>query len=323
MVLKKIRQIIEDSLPGIYSQTLAPREGVIVNVGRAKADATICDEFMPVYAVDVRLLNEAGESDEDMSILASLPLPLNHGGGESGFFGAPGEGMRVVISFIYGLPSKPYIQTILPTGAGMPGIKRGEMIWTQGAGISQSVDRAGNWKRETNKTILDSCDTLSTTAREHNETIGNRNTKVKGHWLIKCFGFFKVFAFGSISIVSGARVNLSAAETLNLTTAKDLNASAAENITLKCAKKINQEAAEEHHTTSPKVYIGSETVDLVAMVESLAEQLAALDDAVKGHTHGGVPENTPIAAPDSFSSVKSAVNAIKSKVAGIKVAEAS
>ena len=53
MVLKIITRMIQDLLPGIYAQQLAPREGVIVNIGRAKESATMSDEFMPVYAVDV------------------------------------------------------------------------------------------------------------------------------------------------------------------------------------------------------------------------------------------------------------------------------
>ena len=239
MVLKQIRRIIKDSLPGIHADILAPREGVVVNVGRASKEAVLSDEFMPVYAVDVQLLNAAGEPDELIPVLQSLPLPLNNGGGESGFYGAPQEGMKVVVSFIYGLPNKPYIQTVLPSNASVPGIKRGDMIWTQGEGISQSIDRAGNWKRETNKTITDTCDAMTTNAREQNENIGIRNTKVKGHWLVKCFGFFKVKAFGSVSILSGARMNLSAAETLNLTSVNDLNINTAQKLTAKAKKEID------------------------------------------------------------------------------------
>ena len=319
MVLRTITKIIQDLLPGIYAQQLAPREGVIVNIGRAKEDATMSDEFMPVYAVDVLVLNARGEPDEDMPVLESLPLPMNNGGPESGFYGQPHEGMKVVISFIYGLPNKPYIQTILPTDASVPGIKRGDMIWTQGEGISQSIDRAGNWKRETNKTILDSCHSYTLNARQSSETTGNKTTDVKGHWINKIVGMFKVRVMGSISLLSGARFNIAAAETLNLKSATEINIEASDNINMESAKSIKQTATKEHHTLAPKVYIGSASVDLVAQVEALAAQVAALDDSVKGHTHAGVAEYAAILAPDSFTSVKSSVNAIKGKVTEIKL----
>ncbi len=322
-----IKKLITDLLPAIYADQLASREAVIVNIGRAKQAATMNDEFMPVFAVDVQLLNAAGEVDERMPILESLPLPLSNGGFESGFVGQPHEGLKVVVGFIYGLASKPYIQTILSTDVSMPGLKRGDMTWTQGAGISQSIDRAGNWKRETTKNILDSCDSYTVQARQSNEMTGNKSAEIKGHWLNRIHGMFKLRVMGSVSLLSGARFNIAAAETLNLKSATDVNVEASNNINIESVKDISVKSAEnikstavkENHIIAPKVYIGSASVDLVAKVESLAGQVSALDDLVKAHTHGNGNLGSPTTAPVAWVGVKSDVDAIKADVAKIKV----
>jgi hypothetical protein len=69
-----------------------------------------------------------GEPDTKLPILAGVPLPLPTGGEEMGIYKFPEEGTQVVVCFAYGLPNKPYIQTILPHGLSMPSVSKGDQV---------------------------------------------------------------------------------------------------------------------------------------------------------------------------------------------------
>jgi uncharacterized protein involved in type VI secretion and phage assembly len=61
--------------------------------------------------------------------LAGVPLPLPTGGEEMGIYAFPEEGTQLVVCFAYGLPHRPYIQTILPHGLSMPSVPKGDQVW--------------------------------------------------------------------------------------------------------------------------------------------------------------------------------------------------
>jgi len=325
MAERLIKRILKNLIPKIYSEYLAPKEAVIVNVGRLSKEAVLDDAFLPSYAVDVRLLNTNGDIDESLPVLQSLPLPLNHGGGESGFYGVPKEGMNVVVHFIGGMASKPYIQTILSTGSTVPGLKRGDMVWSKGEGVHQKLDHSGNWERKTNQDIFDSCDTLNQQARSVNEIIGQKNSEIKGHWLSKCVGYFKVMAMGCISIVSGARLNISAAETLNMislndmnvSTAKKLNVNSKEDMTLASEKKTTINSTGDMALKSGgKVHVGSDTVNLVKQVSDLADQVNKLATFSAAQLYGGTGSAVSPDAADA-TGVGTKATSIKDYVDGL------
>lgn len=95
----------------------------------APADAGICDDFRPRYAVDIVVLGPDDEPDPTMPPLSGVPPPLPTGGEEMGIYAFPEEGTRVVVCFAYGLPNKPYTQSILPHGLSMPKVPNGEQVW--------------------------------------------------------------------------------------------------------------------------------------------------------------------------------------------------
>ena len=61
-----------------------------------------------------------------------------------GIYAFPEEGTRVVVCFAYGLPNKPYIQSILPHGLSMPKVPKGDQVWQHSAAAQQRVDADGN-----------------------------------------------------------------------------------------------------------------------------------------------------------------------------------
>ncbi len=46
-----------------------------------------------------------------------------------------------MVCFAYGLPHKPYIQTILPHGLSMPSVPKGDQVWQHSEACQQRVTR--------------------------------------------------------------------------------------------------------------------------------------------------------------------------------------
>lgn len=130
-----------------------PAFALVQGVAHASAQSGICDNFRPRYAVDLQVLAEDGELDPNLPILAGVPLPVPVGGDEMGFFAFPAEGTMVVVNFAYGMPSKPFIQTILPHGLSLPKVPKGDQVWQHSETAQQRVDADGNWSRQTDGRI--------------------------------------------------------------------------------------------------------------------------------------------------------------------------
>ena len=92
----------------------------------APTQSGICDNLRPRYAVDLQVLAENGDPDPNLPILAGVPLPVSVGDNEIGFFAFPQEGTIVVVNFAYGMPSKPFIQTILHLGQSLSKLPKGD-----------------------------------------------------------------------------------------------------------------------------------------------------------------------------------------------------
>ena len=115
-----IKRAVERQFPELSGGYHLPRFALVQGVADAPAQSGICDNFRPRYAVDLQVLAEDGEPDPNLPILAGVPLPVPVGGDEMVFFAFPAEGTMVVVNFAYGMPSKPFIQTILPHGLSLP-----------------------------------------------------------------------------------------------------------------------------------------------------------------------------------------------------------
>ena len=138
-----IRRSVERQFPELTGGYHLPRFARVIAVADAPASAGICDDFRPRYAVDIEVLGPDGEPDPQLPQLAGVPLPLPTGGEEMGMYAFPEEGTQVVVCFAYGLPNKPYIQTILPHGLSMPKVPKGDQVWQHSEAAQQRVDADG------------------------------------------------------------------------------------------------------------------------------------------------------------------------------------
>jgi hypothetical protein len=129
-------------------------------------------------------------------------------GDESGQFGFPKEGTKVVICFRYGSPGHPYIHAILPQGLALPPCEPGEQIWQHSVGNHQKVDKDGNWERQTSGKITDDSMEREIRADENLEEYGSSKKTVEGDDIEEIDGSKQIEALGALILKAAANLQL-------------------------------------------------------------------------------------------------------------------
>lgn|GEM_PF-355478 len=195
----------------------------VVAVADAPVGAGICDDFRSHYAVDIEVMGPDGDPDTRLPILAGVPLPLPTGGEEMGIYAFPEEGTQVVVCFAYGLPHKPYIQTILPYGLSMPSLPKGDQVWQHSEACQQRVDADCNCLRQTDGKILDEAIEREVEAMGNTERFESYTRTVDDHSTESVEGIKKLEALGALKLLSGGSASLAAVDDLHQATGRDLN----------------------------------------------------------------------------------------------------
>ena len=299
-----IRRTVERQFPEIAGGYHLPRFARVVGVADAPAAAGLCNDFRPRLAVDVEVLGADGEPDQELPILAGVPLPVPVGGNEMGFYAFPEEGTTVVVSFAYGLPHKPYIQQILPHGLSLPRVPKGDQVWQHSEAAQQRVDAAGNWLRQTDGQIHDQAMERTVEALANAEHYQSHQVEVDDHSTESVGGIKKVEAVGALKLLSGGSASLAAIDDLHQATGRDLNLVVGQTHNATVGGDMRERIQGMRKSMASTTWVGSEGVnalqvlcDLIDLVEQLASQLAS-------HTH--VPGPTPSPADASQFSAKAA-----------------
>lgn len=294
-----IRRSVERQFPELTGGYHLPRFARIVAVADAPAGAGICDDFRPRYAVDIEVLGPDGEPDPQLPQLAGVPLPLPTGGEEMGMYAFPEEGTQVVVCFAYGLPNKPYIQTILPHGLSMPKVPKGDQVWQHSEAAQQRVDADGNWLRQTDGKIQDKAierevEALANQERfqSHTQTIDDHSTETVG-------GVKKIEALGALKLLSGGSASLAAVDDLHQATGRDLNLVVGQKHNATVGGDMQERiqglrasvAGVSQNLQAPKSWIGSERVNLFKIVCDTLDLLQEMNTQLAAHTH--VPGAAP------------------------------
>ena len=299
-----IKRSVERQFPELTGGYHLPRFARVVGIADAPAGPSMCDDFRPRYAVDIEVLTPDGEADPDLPMLSGVPLPLPSGGDEMGMFAFPQEGTQVVVCFAYGLPHKPYIQTILPHGLSLPKVPKGDQVWQHSDAVQQRVDAEGNWLRQTDGKIRDH------SLEREVETLGNRekyqshDQDVENHSTEEVGGIKRINALGALKLLSGGTASLASVDDLHQATGRDYNlvvgkthnASVGGDMQEKIGGLRKSMAGVSQRLIAPKNHVGSEGVnifqvlcDTLDLIEQLATELAA-------HTHGPSPVPTQAGA---------------------------
>ncbi|RBH53185.1 MULTISPECIES: hypothetical protein [Pseudomonas] len=296
-----IRRSVERQFPELTGGYHLPRFARVVAVADAPANTGICDDFRPRYAVDIEVLGPDGEPDASLPQLSGVPLPLATGGEEMGIYGFPGEGTTVVVCFAYGLPHKPYIQTILPHGLSMPRVPKGDQVWQHSEACQQRVDADGNWLRQTDGKIQDKAIEREVEAMGNTERFQNHTRSVDDHSTESVGGIKKIEALGSLKLLSGGAASLAAVDDLHQATGRDLNLVVGQKHNATVGGDMEERiqglrksvAAVSQQMVAPKTWLGSEGVNVLQVLCDLLDLVQQMNVQLAGHTHVSGPAPTP------------------------------
>ena len=292
-----IRRSVERQFPELTGGYHLPRFARVVAVADAPAGAGICDDFRPRYAVDIEVLGPDGEPDSKLPILAGVPLPLPTGGEEMGIYAFPEEGTQVVVCFAYGLPHKPYIQTILPHGLSMPSVPKGDQVWQHSEACQQRVDADGNWLRQTDGKILDKAIEREVEAMGNTERYQNHTRTVDDHSKESVGGIKTIEALGALKLLSGGSASLAAVDDLHQATGRDLNLVVGQKHNATVGGDMEERiegvrqslAAVSQQLVAPKNHVGSKSVNIFKVVCDLLDLVQQMNTQLASHTHGPTP----------------------------------
>ncbi len=288
-----IRRSVERQFPELTGGYHLPRFGRVVAVPDAPAAPGLCDDFRPRFAVDVEVLLPDGEPDPDLPILSSVPLPAPNGGQEAGFFGFAEEGTVVVVCFAYGLPHKPFIQTVLPHGLSLPRVPKGDQVWQHSEACQQRVDADGNWLRQTDGKIEDKAVERQVEALDNTERYQNHTVEVDDHSTESVGGIKKVEALGALKLLSGGSASLAAVDDLHQATGRDLNLVVGQKLNATIGGDMQERIQGIRRSIAPKTWLGSEGVNLLQVVCDLLDLVEAMNTQLAGHTHQPGPTPSP------------------------------
>lgn len=291
-----IRRSVERQFPELTGGYHLPRFARVIGVADAPAGAGICDDFRPRFAVDLELLDDNDEPDPALPMLAGVPLPMPVGGDEMGFLAFPEEGTRVVVCFAYGLPSKPYVQTILPHGLSLPKVPKGDQVWQHSEAAQQRVDADGNWLRQTEGRIRDKSierEVESLTNVEHHQS---SKVEVDDHSTESVGGIKAIEAIGALKLLSGGSASLAALDDLHLASGRDLNLVVAQKLNSTIGGELLERIMGARKSVAPTNWIGSESVNVLQVLCDVIDLVIQMNTDIAGHQHASSPVPTNAAS---------------------------
>ncbi|MGP5238952.1 hypothetical protein [Pseudomonas helleri] len=305
-----IKRSVERQFPELTGGYHLPRFARVVGVADAPAGASMCDDFRPRYAVDIEVLTPDGEADPDLPVLSGVPLPLPSGGDEMGMFAFPQEGTQVVVCFAYGLPHKPYIQTILPHGLSLPKVPKGDQVWQHSDAVQQRVDAEGNWLRQTDGKIRDHSLEREVEALGNSEKYQSHDQDVEHHSTEKVGGIKRIDALGALKLLSGGTASLASVDDMHQATGRDYNlvvsrkhnASVGGDMQEKI-KGVRKSVTDiSQRLQAPKTWIGSEGINVLRVLGDLLDLVQQMNTQIAAHGHpqlGAPPTNAAAFTADA------------------------
>ena len=310
-----IKRSVERQFPELTGGYHLPRFARVVGVADAPAGASMCDDFRPRYAVDIEVLTPDGEADPDLPMLSGVPLPLPSGGDEMGMFAFPQEGTRVVVCFAYGLPSSPYIQSILPHGLSLPKVPKGDQVWQHSDAVQQRVDADGNWLRQTDGKIRDHSLEREVEALGNREKYQSHDQDVENHSTEKVGGIKRIDALGALKLNSAGTATVAALDDMHQATGRDYNLvvgkkhnAAVGGDMAERIKGLRESISEEgQRLQAPKNWVGSGSVNIFKVLCDTLDLLQEMNTQIAAHVHPQVGQPPVNAAAFTADAAKAAL----------------
>jgi len=288
-----VTRIVERRFPELTGNYHLPRFARVLGVSDAPAQSGLCDDFRPRYAVDLEVLGPDDEPDPGMPHLLSVALPVPAGADEAGFFGFPGEGTTVVVSFAYGLPNKPFILQILPNGLSLPKVPKGDQLWQHSEAVQQRADAEGNWTRLTDAKITDQASERQVEALDNAEHYQSSSISIDDHSTESVGGIKTIEALGTLKLLSGGSASLAAVDDLHQATGRDLNLVVGQKLNTTVGGDMQEKISGLRRSVAEKTWLGSEGVNALQILCDLVDLVEAMNTQLAGHTHVPGPAPSP------------------------------
>lgn len=319
---KQISRILDrqkPELPGMYHLPVFAR---VEKICDPISSPQMSEQFRPRYAVDLCVLDESDQPDPLFPLFQSVALPSSCAGLERGVFGFPEPGAIVELAFAYGLPSKPFIRTILTDGLSVPGVMPGEVVLQSGPEVRQHADRHGNWSRETFANITDRA--LIHTVESYTATVDAHihHLKIKQHSTEEITGIKLIEALGALKLMSGGALHIGAVGDLKLVSAADQKNKVVGDLVQRIGNIADSFAVAKQLIKvkdGGTVWLGSEGENVLQILSELIQVVSDIAKSAATHTHkytdDGAPMDTepPIQAGD-FNAEKSSSDALKGRL---------
>lgn len=292
---KQIERHFRRYLPTLKSQ-LSDVYARVVLVHDQAVSGQVSTFSRPVIAVDLQVMLINGLPNESIPIIKRVPLPVIGAGSESVSIAPVTEGALCLLGFAYGSARHPIVKAVYPNSNILPELKAGEFYQGDAAGTDQHKT-ADSWFRNAVNAINDKSPIRNTTAVNNTEDYKKSVLKVAGRYLLT-IGSYTLKTLGTIRIMAGHTLSLAALENIEIQTKKNINSNAA-----------------KQTMVADKVYLGSDSVDLVEQVRALSEKVALLDTQIAAHQHTvDVTKAVTLAIAPVWVGVKPDVDVIKSNI---------
>jgi hypothetical protein len=299
-----VTRIVERRFPELAGAYHLPRFARVLAVADPPAEAGLCDDFRPRFAVDLQVLGPDGEDDPQLPPLLGVAPPVSGGGNDMGFYAFPEEGTTVVVSFAYGLPHKPFILQILPHGLSLPKVPKGDQLWQHSEAVQQRADAEGNWTRQTDAKMTDRASEREVEALDNTERYQTCVIEVDDHSTETVGGIKKTEALGALKLLSGGSASLAAVDDLHMATGRDLNLVVGQKLNTTVGGNLQERiqglresvATISQRLQAPKTWLGSEAVNVLQVLGDLIFLVEQMNTAIATHTHGPTrpPKNAAV-----------------------------
>ncbi|UZX55836.1 hypothetical protein ND446_02605 [Yersinia ruckeri] len=287
-----IQRQIDNAYPELSAGLHLPKMARVEGASEAVASGNLSDPFRPRYGVNLQLLDDDGQPAADTPIYPAVPLPLPMAGAESGMFQFPPPGTLVEVGFTGGRPDKPFVRQTLSQGNTLPDIKPGEQLQQQRDGVSQRVTVAGDWERKTDQVIREESMSRVISADDETRTLVARETTVQAT--------DKTTVLGTASLLAGAIQQIAEGD-YSLATQANYLAKVGQNATVDVGQDLIEKignirrsiAAVRQDVIAPVVWIGSQQINVMALMLDTLDVVKELASLTASHTHTntGAPLN--------------------------------
>jgi len=213
----------------------------------------------------------------------------------------------VEVGFAEGRPDKPLIRQTMQDGHALPDIKPGEQLQQQRAGVSQRVNQAGSWQRETDQAIEETSSARQVSSDVESRITTTRQTTVKGNDTTTVLGTAKLLA-GAVVHLADGNYTIGASGNLVITCKDRIGYIGQDDKTTIGGNQdvqvkgnlteqidgIRRSVAKAHELMAPSIRLGSAEVNVLTLLTDTLDVLHQLAQQTAQHTHSntGTPTNS-------------------------------